>query len=162
MPRTTNANRVAAPEGCWNRLFRRPGIHDHDIHLRVIDLNEIERSFDLQLPRRRIHRFLSNFVVSQASPYKGVNVVNPSPDGACIGRLLSATPATRRNLAHELTERRPFGNEVDLTNRRLNDSFNARPRCSVSLLAVPPFAAGAPTPADLHGSAGLTDRDSRC
>ena len=27
-------------------------VHDHDIHLRVIDLNEIEGSFDLQPPRR--------------------------------------------------------------------------------------------------------------
>jgi hypothetical protein len=63
--------------------------------------------------------------VSQASPYKGVNVVNTPPDGACIGWLLSRTSATRGNLAHQLTERRPFGNEVDLTNRRLNDRLNA-------------------------------------
>ncbi len=37
----------------------------------------------------------------------------------------SPTSATRGNLAHQLTERRPFGDEVDLTNRRLNDRLNA-------------------------------------
>jgi hypothetical protein len=100
-------------------------VHDQDIHLRVIDLNQIERFPDLQPSRRRFHRLLRDFVVPQASFYQGINVVNAAPDGARIGRLLSLTSATRCNLAHKFAERRPFGNEVDLTNRRLNDRLNA-------------------------------------
>ncbi len=100
-------------------------VHDHDIHLRVIDLNEVEGPFDLQLPRRRLHRLLSGFVLSQARPFKRIDAVNTTPDGARIGRLLSVISATRRDLTHEFTERRPLGNEIDLTNRGLNDRLDA-------------------------------------
>jgi hypothetical protein len=64
-------------------------VHDNDIHLRVIDLNEVEGSFDLQPPRRRLHRLLRGFVLSGARPFNWIDVVNTTPDGPRIGRLFA-------------------------------------------------------------------------
>jgi hypothetical protein len=51
--------------------------------------------------------------------------VNTTPDGTRIGWLFAPPSTTRRDVTHEFTERRPFGDEVDFTNRRLNDRFDA-------------------------------------
>jgi hypothetical protein len=55
----------------------------------VIDLNEVEGSFDLQPPRRRLHRLLRGFVLSGARPFNWIDVVNTTPDGPRIGWLFA-------------------------------------------------------------------------
>jgi hypothetical protein len=68
---------------------------------------------------------LRGFVLSEARPFNWVDVVNTTPNGARIGWLFASTSTMRRDLTHEFTERRPFGDEIDFTDRRLNNCFDA-------------------------------------
>jgi hypothetical protein len=67
---------------------------------------------------------LRGFVLSEARPFNWIDVFNSPPDGARIGWLFAPPSTTRRDLTHEFTERRPFGDEVDFADRRLNDRLD--------------------------------------